>query len=257
MLHNLLGTYKEYLQGLYSKDTAATYSKRLSALFSGQPIIDTADRLDIEKLLKRLSELKYKNDFSQAKNAFLHFCEFQNINLPNDVMRRIRELEKQTRKKYRKLEPVEYVAVDRKIKSIRNKKLKLSYQVMGVAGFRVSELADITAKGCTVSDNEIAFSFRAKGGKKEVVTLSALEYPKLYQSIKALIENTPPEKKLFYSAAHLQKKATELGFKCHDLRRIFAKLEYKKSKSKIKVMEKLRHSNMKNTNIYLRSKVKF
>jgi len=212
--------------------------------------------LDIEKVLLNLGQIKYKNYFSQAKNAFLHFCEFQDIALSPALMERISKLEKGARKKYRKLKPIHYSEIDRKIKHIRNKKLKLCYQVIVATGLRVSELAGITPNDCITASDEITFTFIGKGGKKESAVLKAIEYPRLYQSLKELIESTFGEKKLFYSVPYLQKKAKELGFKCHDLRRVYAKLEYKKSGSREEVMKKLRHSSPKTTNIYLKSKVK-
>jgi len=61
--------------------------------------------------------------------------------------------------------------------------------------------------------------------------------------------------KLFYSANYLQTKAIKYGFECHDLRRAYAKKEYLKTKDKGHVMEKLRHTSLKSTNIYLRSRI--
>ena len=68
-----------------------------------------------------------------------------------------------------------------------------------------------------------------------------------------MAESIKPNDRVFYSVATLQKEAKKLGFKCHDLRRICAKDEYKKTKSKWKVKEKLGHEKMSNTKIYLKS----
>ena len=258
MIYNLLGDYKDnLLMNGFRPSTVETYHKRLSHLFVGQPIEDTVNRLDFDKILNKLSTIKHKNYFSQSKNAFLHFCEFQNISLSSDTLRSIEKIEQGTRKKYRKLPPINYIEVDRKIKHIRNKKLKLSYQVMLATGLRVSELASITKNDFLVDSDMITLNFVGKGGRKELVTFQKSEYPKLYLRIKEHVENVSSDKNVFYSAVYLMKNAKGLGFRCHDLRRIFAHLEYKKHKSKVKVKEKLRHTNMKNTNRYLRSKVKF
>jgi len=256
MIYDLLASYKDYLLETYRPATAETYYKRLSTLFEGQSISNTASKLDIEKVLEKLSTIKHRNYFSQSKNAFLHFCEFQDISLSADTLGNIKELEEVTRKKYRKLDPIDYTQVNTKIKHIKNKKLKLCYQVIVATGLRVSELAGISASDCLISGDEITFHFTGKGGKQEAVTLQAVEYPRLYQGVREFIEKTPSNRKLFYSANYLQTKAKELGFKCHDLRRAYAKIEHKKCRSKAQVMKKLRHSSIKNTNIYLRSKVK-
>jgi len=258
MKYDLLNAYRDYLLASYRPSTANTYYKKLCTLFEGQSLTDTANALNIDKILDNLSTIKHKNRFSQSKNAFLHFCKFQNISLPADTLETIEQLGKSTRKKHRKLSNVEFAEVDKKIKHIRNKKLKLSYQTIIATGLRVSELASISPKDCTISDDTITFAFIGKGGASELVEIDATTYPKLYRDIKEIIQSSShnQNKRLFYSVNFLQRKVKELGFGCHDLRRAFAKLEYKKCKSKTQIMEKLRHSSFKTTKIYLKSKVK-
>lgn len=256
MLYDLLKEYRDYLGRSHAPTTARAYAVRLEGLLEGQSITDTVGKLDIQRVVDKLSEIRYKNYFSQAKNAFLYFCEFQKISLTNEHFEKIEELEQKTRKKYRKLEVVTFDKIKRKIDHIRNKKLKLSYQTLIATGLRVSELADIKRNECTVSENQILLRFTGKGGHDERSIIERHESPKLFDGVKALIEKTPMEKKVFYSAVYLQEEAKDRGFKCLDLRRACAKIELKRSKSRDKVRQKLRHSSMKNTNIYLRSKVK-
>jgi len=259
MIFDLLKAYKGFLLEEYRPSTAEKFHAKIATLLKGQSISDTAQKLDIDKILEKLSQIKHKNYFSQSKNAFLHFCKFQNIELSAHQLEAIKDLELKTHKKRRQLKTIDYKEIEKKIKRIKNQRLKLSYQVMLVTGLRVSELADISLGNCTVEKNEITLNFTAKGGGKDVVAISITEYPNLYQELKGLIENQlleNQEKKLFYSVNYLQRKAKPLGFGCHDLRRTFAKLEYKKSSSKPYVMEKLRHKSLKATNIYLRSKIK-
>jgi len=256
MKYDLLNAYKNYLLALYRPDTAQTYYKKLCTLFDGQSLTDTMSNLDIDKILGNLSAIKHKNRFSQFKNAFLHFCTFQNITLSANSLEIIKQLEACTRKKHRKLNSVDFAQVDKRIKHIRNKKLKLSYQAIIVTGLRVSELASISSNDCTITDDTITFAFVGKGGTSEVVMIQECAYSKLYHDLVDFIEGTKEDKKVFYSANYLQKQAKKLGFSCHDLRRACAKLEYKKCRSKKQVMEKLRHASIKTTKIYLKSKVK-
>jgi integrase len=256
MLYNLLREYRQELLRNYSPATAETYYKRLAILFEGQRVSDTVGKLDVQLVLVKLSELKYKNHFSQSKNAFLHFCEFQNIMLSDETMVRIDELGQTAKKKHRKLKPVAYTQIDSKIKHFSNMKLKLSFQTITATGLRVSELAGLSPNDCNVSKDSIVFCFIGKGSKDGTVAVNADDSPLLYERIKGLIVDTPPNKKVFYSAVYLQKKAHKLGFGCHNLRRLFAKLEYRKCRNKAEVSEKLRHSNKRTTNIYLKSKVK-
>jgi len=256
MLYDVLREYRRYLETKYSRETARTYSIRLCTILKGQNMTDIENRLDLEKILANLSTIRHKNYFSQAKNAFLHYCEFQNITLPAGAAEIINELENDTRKKYRNLQAVDYRQVEKAIQNLKNKKLRVCYQTIIATGLRVSELADITPGDCLFSEDTITFEFTAKGGDRERVMLDRGAYSELYRNIHELWTSTPPDKKLFYSAIHLQTNAKRHGFTCHDLRRAYAKLEYKKSRSKTEVMKRLRHSSLKNTNIYLRSKVK-
>lgn len=255
MLYNMLADYRSWLETKYTPATAKTYYTRICSLLKGQPVNDTGKRLNVDKVLDRLAELEHKNEFSQAKNSFLHFCEFENLSLSNEAIERMQELEAHTRKKYRKLKVVNYITIDNKIKHLKNEKLKLSFQMLTATGLRVSELAQITPAHCVITDESLAFRFTAKGGSINTVTLSKAEHPELYKRLKKQITRTKTESKVFYSVGYLQKQAQKLGFTCHDLRRASAKLEYQKSRSKAEVMKKLRHSAIKTTNIYLNSKV--
>jgi len=256
MLIDLLQEYREHLLGAYSKDTAETYYKRLSVLFESQPITDTAERLDVRLLLSKLGEIKHKNHFSQSKNALLHFCKWRGVKLSADTLSSVGALEKATKKKYRKLKPVDFRDIDKRIKHLRNMKLKLSFQSIIATGLRVSELSGLSPGDCAISEDFIIINFIGKGGKDGEVSINASDSPLLHERLLDLIKNTTPNEKLFYSAGYLQSKAKDLGFTCHDLRRAYAKLEYKKCRNKAEVSEKLRHSNTRTTNIYLRSKVK-
>ena len=173
----------------------------------------------------------------------------------------IKNLEAKTRKKYRKFKELDFNEVNKKIKAIKNQRLKLCYQTILATGLRVAELSQITTQDCKFLDDEVHFFFIGKGGMLQMVKLLKNEYPKLYENLKethaTLCEKPKVKPKMFYSAVYLQNKARKLGFTCHDLRRAFAKLEYKKSKSKKEVMQKLRHTSMKNTMIYIRRKIKF
>jgi len=258
MKYDTLGAYREYLTTArrLRPDTVRTYYNRLDRLLEGQSLIHTVEKLDISKIIENLSKITYKNHFSQSKNALLHFLAFLNISIRDEHLEQIENLERNTRKKYRKLKKADFKEIDKKIKHLKNKKLKLSYQVIIETGLRVFEDAQITPNDCMISNDEIRLSFIGKGGKKEEVIILKKENPTLYQQLREKIETTKKTDKLFYSANYLQQHAQKHGFRCHDLRRAYAKLEYKKTKSKEDVRKKLRHTNTKTTNIYLRSKIK-
>jgi len=255
MKYGVLREYRDWLCGRYSSETARTYYIRLDGLFKGRGAVNPVGQLDVASVIGELSKIRYKNHFSQAKNAFLHFCEFQHITLDQEHLEAIKTLEKNTRKKYRKLRPLVYKDVDSKIKHLENNKLKMSFEAMLNTGLRVGELEQVSPADCTIAGSGISLAFIGKGGNPETVIVSKDDDVKFYERLSGMIQQTKRDKKLFYSAIYLQIEAKKLGFTCHDLRRIFAKLEYRKTKNKDEVREKLRHTSIKTTNIYLRSKI--
>jgi len=256
MKYEILSLYHKHLLKSFSTETVRVYVGRLDSLLEGQSLTHTLEEWDMEKVLENLSKIKYKNHFSQSKNALLYFCAFQNIIIESAYLNEITLLEQNTKRKYRKLKKVDFAEVEKTIKNLKNQKLKLSYQTIIKTGLRVFELAQITPKDCYTSESDILMTFFGKGGKNETVIINKKDDVKFFNKLLNAINNADPDKKVFYSAIYLQIKAKEHGFACHDLRRAFAKIEYKKTKSKSHVMEELRHKGLKSTKIYLRSKVK-
>lgn len=257
MKYDVLHSYKAFLvTAALRPSTARTYTNRLEILLKEQDCINTVENLDIDKIIDNLSKINYKNHFSQSKNALLYFLQFQGLSLNLTQQNRIKELEQKTHKKNRHMKEVKLSSIQNTIKHLKNKKLKLCYLTLLATGLRVSELSQITPEDTTILDNEMNFTFIGKGGNKESATLTKEKNPDLFKSLLEHIKNTSSNKKLFYSSQYLQQKAKYYGFCCHDLRRAFAKLEYKKSKSKEMVRESLRHKSLKTTDKYLKSKVK-
>lgn len=255
MKYDVVNGYREYLEKTYRPTTTRAYTNRLELLLKDQSVLNFDEQLDIDKMIQHLSEIKYKNEFSQSKNAFFRFLEFKHITLNQEQLSQIKQFEKSTQKKYRKKKSVNYKIVDKTIKHIRNQKLKLSYQTILNSGLRVFELSQIRRDDCIITNDFIRMYFTGKGGEEESVIILKAENELLYENLIELISNTAFTKKVFYSSNYLQKKAKEYNFCCHDLRRIYSKLEYKKTKSKKEVQTKMRHTNEKTTEIYLKSNI--
>lgn len=222
--------------------------------------MNDCSKIDVSSLITKLSHIHYKNHFSQSKNALLYFCKCYHINIDSRQLKDIERFQQQVKKKYRKATKAEYPKIKRTIDRLKNKKLKVSFLTMIETGLRVSELSQIKVSDCMVSAEKIGFSFIGKGGKKAFSTISKKDNPPLYMCLKDTIyyyrNKGLDNKRLFYSSQYLQQKAKLYGFSCLDLRRISAKLEYQKSKSKHQVRNKLRHAKIKTTDIYLDSSVK-
>lgn len=255
MKYDVISAYREYLEKTYRPTTTRTYTNRLESLLKDQNVLNFDEQLDIDKMIQHLSEIKYKNEFSQSKNAFFRFLEFKHITLNKEQLSQIKQFEKSTQKKYRKKKSVNYKIVDKTIKHIRNQKLKLSYQTILNSGLRVFELSQIRRDDCIITNDFIRMYFTGKGGEEESVIILKAENELLYENLIELISNTAFTKKVFYSSNYLQRRAKEYNFQCHDLRRIYSKLEHKKTKSIKEVQEKMRHTNEKTTKIYLKSNI--
>lgn len=253
---DVLGAYRSFLNERLRPASVRIYYERLNTLLENQSILNTLENLNVDKMISNLQSAKNKNEFSQYKNALLYFLEFQNKSLNKEQIAHIEKFENATKKKYRKLKAVDFQKVDRTIKHLKNKKLRICYQTLIITGLRVSELAQITKDNCTLSNDKLKIEFIGKGGNQEQVILEKENDKKLFDELSEMLQNTQDTKKVFYSANYLQQKAKQYKFTCHDLRRAYAKIEYRKTKSKSKVKEKLRHSNEKTTEIYLKSKVK-
>lgn len=256
MKYNMLGGYNKYLIERYSKDTARTYRTRLNFLLEEQFLIDNFSDINFEKVINQFTKIKHKNYFSQCKNALFHFAEFQGQKINHEDKKKISELEQKTHKKYRKRKEINYQNVLSSVNYLKNGKLKLCFLTMINTGLRVSELAQITPQLSHISNKEIIFDFIGKGGESETVTLLRSDNKELFEKLVNHIQSTEDDKKVFYSAIYLQENAKNLGFKCHDLRRIYAQLKYRETRDKNEVRKKLRHVNIKTTNIYLKCKIK-
>ena len=232
MKYNILNDYKIYLECYFIASTANTYYKAMDYL------------------------LKYKNQFSKYKNAFLKFCTFQNIFLSQEIQNQLQEMKQAKQKKYRQLKPVTVNELKNKIRGIKDKKLRLSYNIMINSGLRVFEVGQIKKEDCIVTKEDITLNFLGKGGNKECAVILKKDYAKFYDELSSLINKNLQGKKIFYSSSYLQKKANKMNLRCHDLRRAFAKLDYKKTKSLKHTQKAMRHKKSKNTKIYINSKVK-
>ena len=200
LIYNLLFSYREFLtKGAkrLSKVTRAQYVFRLESLLKGQSITEPMGNFDMSKVIDNLAKIKFKNHFSQSKNALLKFCEFHNIILDDKQLKAIKDLEANTRKQYKKPKNLDFKEVSIKINRLKNVKLKLSYLTLINTGLRVSELAQITAEGTAITENDISFFFIAKGGKNDSVTLYKNDDKKLYDDLVKLINDTKPLKKYF------------------------------------------------------------
>lgn len=252
--YNTLDEYHNFLLLTLAPSTAKTYLKGIDYLLKDQFFLDY-NEIDYDLVIQKLDNLKHRNEFSKYKNTLFYFCQFINHDLDDNQLEKLEESKLTKLKKYRKLKPRKLSEIKKSISYIKDKKLKLSFEIMLITGLRVSELVQIKKEDCKLLENTFELSFIGKGQCPETVIIYKKDNPKLFNNLRNFIADIETNKKLFYSASYLQSKAKEKGFACHDLRRANAKLKYKDTKDKNKVMKQLRHQNLKTTEIYLKSKI--
>lgn len=255
MKYNTLLRYRDFLisKGL-STSTALTYYKAVCYLLDGQYLMDCRN-LDIEAVLDKLRRVKYKGQYSKYKNAFLKLCAFLDIKLSTDTRLELDTMLSTKKRQHRKLKPVKLSDIQRHINRAADEKLRLSLETMLYTGLRVSELAGIKKEDCTILNGRIKLSFIGKGGGHESAYIDKAKDSRFFEALLSFINEEKTSEKIFYLASYLQAKALEKGFCTHDLRRAFAKVTYGACKDIDTVRQLLRHSKLKNTRLYLRSKV--
>ena len=230
---------------------------------SFQRFIDNEDN----DILNKLNSIKNKTELSQVVNSIRFIQESnENINIitEEDLKTIIKNKKKNRHKSY---EPYHLDDALKRINKIRDEKYKLGYRLMLRSGLRVSELSSLTKDDIEVNNNEIIVTvLDGKGGKYGEV--KCLEDKYLSKKLKEFLEDKKSKEKLFYSEIAMQKKAKDLGFKCHDLRRAYSKLVKKEvmkefvefnEEEKEKIVEEkvriaLRHSKYETSKKYLYSK---
>lgn len=117
---------------------------------------------------------------------------------------------------------IEIDRIQRAVNQMSNKKLKMAYRLIMVSGLRISEVADLEPRDIEFLDKyKIRVHVRnGKGGKERYVTTTGDRY--LYEGLEAHKKPTEAGDKLFYGEAYMRKKAYELDFEPHDLRRAYA-----------------------------------
>lgn len=218
-------------------------------------------------ILNNLKSIKNKTELSQVINSIrLIQDNNKNINIiPEDDLKSI--IKNKSENRHKSYEPYELKDRLRRINRIRDEKLRLAYRLMIVSGLRVFEVEALIKEDIEIKDNDIFVTVRdGKGGKYGEV--KCLEDKYLSNKLKSFLQDKDNDEGLFYATRTMQAKAQELGFKCHDLRRAYAKLVKKElmkelvevnEDEKEKIIEEevkaaLRHSKFETSKKYLYSK---
>ena len=258
MKYDILHEYKQYLYDTLNKNTAKTYYSAGYKVFLDLHFNDLS-QIPESMILERVKQLESKNLVSAAKNGLKLLYKFDSkLNLPKDEA--FSNISKHKRNYVKsKGKRIDFDKTQRKVNSIRNKKLKLAFRLASISGLRVSELADLEARDLKFNDDgKIIVSVRnGKGGKNGQV--ECLDDKYIYEQLKAYCNGQEGNKKLFYSESYMRERAGRLGLEMHDFRRAFATLRkiycmsegYSSYEANAKVQEGLRHERFSTTKRYL------
>ena len=218
-------------------------------------------------IINNLTKVKNKTELSQIINSIrtlknsTSYFKFIDEDILKDIIKNKCE------NKHKSYEP--YLLSDKlkRINKIRDEKYRLAFRLMLVSGLRVFEVENLKKDDIEINDNEIIVTvIDGKGGKYGEV--KCLEDKYLSKKLKEFLKDKTSDEKLFYTKIAMQKKAQELEFKCHDLRRAYSKLVKKNllnelveinEDEKEKIIEEevkiaLRHSRFETSKKYLYSK---
>lgn len=249
-----------------SQNTAKAYLNAAKKLFKGisdkGPYFVELQDIRREDIEQYLAKIRTKTKFSMYKNALKELKSIhKDLDIPEDEYFKKESLLRMNRRK-KAPDPIEESKIKRKINALKDKKLKLAYRVALANGLRISEVANLKKEDVKFEDGKLNISVKGGKGNKDRNVLG-LQDEYLERELKEHILNLKDGEKLFYSAKHMKNKAGELEFECHDLRRIFAQNLYQEEKKNVhhpgeakqKVKEKLGHSRLKTTKIYLSRKI--
>jgi integrase len=257
MKYDILNEFKAYLQANLNKNTAKTYYSAVNKVFEN---IDFNDLQDVAEntILDRVKKLGSKNQVSAAKNGLKYLQMVNNhLQMPSDAQ--FTEISKHKRNYVKSRgKTVDFDLMQRKVNSLKNKKLKLAYRLASISGLRVSELADLEAKDIKFLENGVISVSVQHGKGDKSGQVDCLEDKYVYDNLKVFCQENE-NGKLFYSESYMREKANDLGIEMHDFRRAYAKLKkmdcmaagataYEANGA---VKEGLRHSRFSTTKRYL------
>lgn len=181
-----------------------------SALNSGKSLEEfIKSRKNKHEISKIKNGIKHSPMSQNQKNQYIQICEETNKSKP----------------KYRK-RPEEQFKLRKTLNNInllKSKRLKLSFRFQLISGLRVEELSNLTLNDISMKGNKIyVFVKKGKGNKSRKVECLSDQY-----IIDNLVDLKPKKDgKIFCSTDYIMRKAKEINFHSHDLRKTFGVINY-------------------------------
>jgi integrase len=228
-----LENFREYLiKSKIPKNTVKNYSTELKNAFLGQEF-SNINEINIEKIEKHLKNIKSKKSANNLKIALKKFKELNNdfkydefyIDLESSKKSHIRLT------KFKK--PLYLASTMHKINALDNERFKMAYKLMLNGALRSDEAGNIKKEDINIKDNDIEINIKhGKGGFSRKIKLIDPKY--FNENLAKYLKLFSAGENIFYSANYMQKKAKDLGFMCHDLRRASSQIVEKLNSDKDK-----------------------
>lgn len=258
MKYDILNDVKQQMKEELNENTAKKYSASLVKLFGPIQFSEVSEisKEYIEQNTDRM--FRTKNEFSAVKNGLKFFKKcYPDLQIPSEEYFKVCSLQKRNRSK----KPKKQLSLKNTrdaIAGIQNDKLRLSYELAIASGLRVSELEAIHKNDLEFSeDGGLAVRVTAgKGGANGRV--ECIRDAGMIRELQQYVEGLASEDRVFFSEAYMRRAATEAGFECHDLRRIFAQRRRRELmqnmsayEANAEVQKSLRHARFSTTKRYL------
>lgn len=244
-----------------SKNTIRDRKSNLNILFKKLNFNGDVLNLKSDDIEKALKEFKLKTHLSSCVNA-IRYLKKNNVDFNFPPEEKLKEIIKNKKKNNRKPKKEKLISdIENRVNRVRKKDYRIAYKLMLETGLRVHEVSALEKEDFEIEKNKIKINLREAKGNK--LCLVELENKYLAKNINELILEKENIKKVFPCVRELQEQSKKINVECHDLRRCYAKnffyevrKEYDYEKALEMTKEKLRHSKIDTTKIYLNSKVK-
>jgi integrase len=200
-----LNEYKNYLKEIknLSDQTIETYASRLKYYQKNNKDLDG----------------KSKNYINQTKQAVKYALMMNDIYYNSETIN-LTKLHNSMKHKKPENTKLKLSTINKKINALKDKRKKLAYRLQEVSGLRLSEIANLKKNDIEFTIDEKIFVLVQKGKCGKARRVATIKDKYLYKELQLLEER---KGRLFYKAITLRKKAWELHFKTHKLRKVTAK----------------------------------
>jgi integrase len=205
--------------------TAKNYIVELRKAFLGQEF-NKVSEIDSIKIENYIQTIKNKKSANNLKIALQKFKELNNDFQYNEDVIDYESAIKSHKRTTKFKSPFNLSSTLHKINALENEKFKFGYKLLLNGALRVDELSKLTKENFNFDSDNFTLNLKyTKGNIPRNVEPIDTNY--LKDTLPKFLKNFSEGEKIFYSASNFQKKANNLDFRCHDLRRASSQIVFK------------------------------